>query len=113
LAKVNKAQDQAEDILATAERSGMEVSSARLELSQSNEAIVKARVNVHTLDSEEVRKLTDHGVDISTKAFAAGAAALRERDLRRKGLGLSLIFIAMAIAGLYLKIRDIESKPGS
>jgi hypothetical protein len=113
LAKVNKAQDQAEDILSTAERSGMEVSSARVELSQSNETIVKARVNVHTLEPEEVRKLTDHGVEISTKAFAAGTAALRERDLRRKGLGISLIFIAMAIAGLYFKIRDIEARPRS
>jgi hypothetical protein len=35
---------------------------------------------------------------------------LRESDLRRKGLGLSLIFIVLAIAGLYLKIREIESK---
>jgi hypothetical protein len=53
--------------------------------------------------------VTDQGVRISQKAYVAGVAALRERDLRRKGLGLSLIFIVFAISGLYLKIREIES----
>ncbi len=111
LAKVNKSQQRAEDILSTAERSGMEVSSARLELSHSNEAIIKARVAVHTLDPAEVGKLTSSGAEVSAKAYEAGVAALHERDLRRKGLGLSLIFIALAIGGLYLKIREIESRP--
>lgn len=111
LAKLNQSQQQAEEILSTAERYGMEVSSARLDLSRSNEAIVKARVAVHTLDPLEVGKLTEPGVKSSVKAFEAGGAALHESDLRRKGLGLSLIFIVMAIAGLYLKIREIESKP--
>ncbi len=109
LTSANQSQQKADEILSTAERSGMEVSSARLELSQSNEAIVKARVAVHTLDPNEVRKLTEHGSEISAKAYSAGIDALRERDARRKGLGLSLVFIALAIAGLYLKIREIES----
>ena len=113
LARLKTSFGRAEDILTTAERSGMEVSSARLELSNANEALVKARVNVHTFDPEEVRKLTDQGVNTSLKAYEAGVAALRERDLRRKGLGLSLIFIALAITGLYLKIHQIESRPTS
>ena len=33
------------------------------------------------------------------------------RDVRRKGLGISLIAIVLAITGLYLKIRQIESGP--
>jgi hypothetical protein len=109
LANLTTLQGRAEGILATAERSGMDVSSAQVQLSESSEALTKARVNVHTFDPEEVRKLTDHGGNISLKAYEAGMAALRERDLRRKGLGLSLVFIALAIAGLYLKIRQIES----
>ena len=113
LARLKTSFGRAEDILTTAERSGMEVSSARLELSNANEALVKARVNVHTFDPEEVRKLTDQGSTVSLKAYEAGMTALRERDLRRKGLGLSLIFIALAITGLYLKIHQIESRPAS
>jgi hypothetical protein len=103
----------AEEILSIAERSGMEVSSAKLELGDADEDLIKARVNVHTFRAEEVQKLTDLGVEISQKAYAAGASALRERDLRRKGLGLSLIFIVLAISGLYLKIQEIESHANS
>lgn len=110
LAGLTRSQQKAEDILSTAERTGMEVSSARLELSQSNEAIVKARVAVHTLDPAEVGKLTDPGLKFSGRAYQAGVAALNESNLRRKGLGLSLIFIVMAIAGLYFKIREMESR---
>jgi hypothetical protein len=112
LAKLTDSFHRAEDILNAAERSGMEVSSAKLELGDANEALIKARVNVHTFRSEDVQKLTDQGVEISQKAYGAGVAALRERDLRRKGLGLSLIFIVLAISGLYLKIRQIESRAG-
>jgi hypothetical protein len=36
-------------------------------------------------------------------------AALRERDFRRKGLGIALIAIVLAISGLYLKIHQMES----
>ena len=110
LAKLRAASARVDGVLSSAERSGMEVSSARVELADVNEALIKARVNVHTFDPEEVRKLTDQGVEISQKVYGAGVAALRERDLRRKGLGLSLIFIVFALSGLYLKIREIESR---
>jgi hypothetical protein len=36
-------------------------------------------------------------------------AWLRERDFRRKGLGIALITIVLAIGGLYLKIRQMET----
>jgi hypothetical protein len=100
----------ADDILARAERSGMEVSSARLELTSANQSLVQARVNVHTLDDAQVRKLTDEGVQVATKSYDAGAAALRERDFRRKGLGLSLVFVVLAIIGIYLKIRQMNAR---
>ena len=109
LAELRTSQQHADKLLTTAERSGMEVSAARLQLSASHEALVKARVNVHTFDAGEVKKQVNLGMDVSAKAYQAGIAALRERDLRRKGLGLSLVFIALTIAGLYLKIRQIEA----
>jgi hypothetical protein len=80
-----------------------------VELADANEALVKARVNVHTFDEAAVRKLTDAGVEIAAKSYQAGVAALRERDVRRKGLGIALIAIVLVISGLYLKIRQMES----
>ena len=89
----------------------MEVSGPKVELTSAHESLVKARVNVHGFSDAEVQKLTDQGVGISQKAYQAGVAALKERDVRRKGLGVSLIFILLAISGLYLKIRQIEAGP--
>jgi len=99
----------ADEVLNVAERAGMEVSGAKVELADANEALVKARVNVHAFDEAAVRKLTDSGVEIAAKSYQAGVAALHERDFRRKGLGIALIAIVLAISGLYLKIRQTES----
>ena len=111
IARLRSLLGRAEDTLTTAERSGMEVSTPKVELASAHEALVKARVNVHTFSAAEVQKLTDQGTEISQKAYKAGVVALQERDVRRKGLGVSLIFIVLAIGGLYLKIRQMESKP--
>jgi hypothetical protein len=111
LAKLKTFLGRAEAILSTAERSGMEVSSPKVELGSAHEALVKARVNVHTFNDAEVQKLTDQGVEISQQAYQAGVVVLQERDVRRKGLGVSLVFIVLAIGGLYLKIRQSESRP--
>jgi hypothetical protein len=99
----------AEEVLDVAERAGMDVSSAKVELADANEALVKARVNIHTFDESAVRKLTDAGAETAGRSYQAGVAALRERDTRRKGLGIALIAIVLAISGLYLKIRQMES----
>ena len=109
LAHLNSSLARAENVLDVAERAGMEVSGAKLELADANEALVKARVNIHTFDDSAVRKLTDSGVEIAARSYQAGVAALRERDFRRKGLGIALIAIVLAISGLYLKIRGMES----
>jgi hypothetical protein len=100
-------------VLNVAERDGMEVSGAKMELADADEALVKARVNVHTFDDSAVHKLTDSGVEVAAKSYQAGVAALRERDFRRKGLGIALIAIVLAISGLYLKIRQMEQGRGS
>jgi hypothetical protein len=110
LARLNLAITQADTLLDTAERKGMEVSSAKLELADAHEALIKARVNVHTFRDLEVEKVADPGLEVAKRANQAGVAALQELNVRRKGLGISLITILVAIAGLYLKIRQIESR---
>jgi hypothetical protein len=111
LGRLDLAIARADATLDTAERDGMEVSSAKLELAGAHEALIKARVDVHTFRDAEVQKVTDPGLEIANKANQAGVAALQELNYRRKGLGVALITIFVAIAGLYLKIRQIEAKP--
>lgn len=101
----------AEEVLMVAERSGMEVSGAKVELTEAHANLIKARVNVHTFNPAEVAKLTNEGGTVAQKAYDAGVAALKERDYRRKGLGVALVSIVLVIVGLFLQIRRIESRP--
>jgi hypothetical protein len=99
-------------VLGRAESSGMEVSQARLELDQARDALTKARVSVHTFAATPVRADVDSGMKITAKTYGEGQAALRERDYRRTGLGMSLVAIVFVVVALRLYIREIE-KNGS
>jgi predicted CXXCH cytochrome family protein len=95
-------------ILTQSESSGMEVSQARLELDQARDALTKARVSVHTFAATPVRADVDSGLKITAKTYGEGQAALRERDYRRTGLGMSLVAIVFVVVALRLYIREIE-----
>jgi hypothetical protein len=96
--------------LERAEHAGMEVSQARVDLIGANDALVKARTAVHTASLEAVKKETEAGVGIAGKAYARGLRALEDLRFRRQGLGVSLVIIVALIAGLVLKIRQIDRR---
>ncbi len=97
-------------ILDRAEHAGMEVSQARFDLNGANDAIVKARAAVHAFTLAAVKKEAEAGLAIGAKAQARGERALEELQFRRKGLGVSLAIILVLIAGLVLKIRQVERR---
>jgi hypothetical protein len=99
-----------DDILNRAERDGMEVSQARLEQDQARDALTKARVTIHSFDVKAVQQDIDPGVKLAAKTYQEGQSAMAERDYRRKGLGVSLIFILVVVTGLGAYIRQIEGK---
>ncbi len=109
LAKLRDALARAQGILNRAARDGMEVSEATLRLQDGQEALVKARVAVHTVRLENVASLVHEGLSIADQSYRAGEQALRERDRRRLGLLVSLVTVSVAIAGLWMKLRAIES----
>jgi predicted CXXCH cytochrome family protein len=102
--------ENSEAILQTAEQSGMEVSQGQLELSSANEALVKARVQVHAFRLEAVEQAVAEGLAQAQSSYDAGQHALEERDFRRKGLAVSLLTIVLTMAGLWLAVRHIESR---
>ncbi|MCP5112695.1 MAG: hypothetical protein GY953_17865 [bacterium] len=104
---------EADQILEQARHSGMEVSDALLRQREGRENLVKARVAVHSFAIEAVREPVEAGLEIAVETQRAGEAALRERQFRRVGLGLSLVAILLTMAGLWLAIRSIEGKPGA
>lgn len=102
----------ADRVLSEAESSGMEVSEARLEQDQARDSLTKARVSIHSFQLNPVEQDVQAGFTISERSMQAGLAALAEREFRRKGLAVSLIFIFATVLGLFLLIRQIE-RPSS
>jgi len=98
----------ADQILSQAESFGMEVGEARLELGQARDSLTKARVSVHSFQLGPVEADVQGGLKFSVATIQAGRDALREREFRRKGLAIALLFIFATVLGLYLYIRQIE-----
>jgi hypothetical protein len=94
-----------------AESSGMEVSEIRLLQDQARDSLTKARVTIHSFQTDLVEQDIQAGLKIAAKVQAGGEAALIERNRRRMGLGLSLGAILLVILGLRLYIRRIEMEP--
>jgi predicted CXXCH cytochrome family protein len=97
-------------LLDRAEEAGMEISQPRFDLRQANEALVKARSLVHTLDPQKVAGMTGEGMAVAARVQEKGLAALAELRFRRRGLLLSLVPILGLVAGLIWKIREIDRR---
>jgi hypothetical protein len=88
----------------------MEVSEATLRQMEGREALVKARVAMHTFQIAAVSKPVQDGLAVAAETRRAGEKALKDRDTRRVGLALSLVTILVTMAGLWMAIRSLESK---
>lgn len=100
-------------VIGVAESSGMEVSEARLQQDQARDSLTKARVTIHSFQPKLIDQEIQAGLKIAAKDLQAGKDALSERNYRRKGLGIAVMFILVTLAGLFLYIRQIERKPAS
>jgi predicted CXXCH cytochrome family protein len=101
---------EADSILQEAEQAGMEVSEALFELGIANNSMVEARAAVHAADMGALAEKVGEGLEITSQAHERGLEALAELGVRRTGLAVSVTLILFLIAGLLLKIREIESK---
>jgi len=110
ITSLEKALDRSDQILATAQQSGMEVSEALLRQHEGRENLVKAAVAVHAFQTAAVHKPVQEGLAIAAETYSAGSGALKERNFRRLGLSVSLIAIAVTMLGLWLAIRVIEGR---
>ncbi len=107
---LQKSIGESEAVLTRAERSGMEVSQPQLELNEARDRLTKARVTLHSFQPVKVDEDIKAGEQIAQKTHEAGNKALRERDYRRMGLGISLVTILAMLVGLTLYIRDFEKR---
>ena len=98
-----------EEVLASAEKYGMEVSEAQAKLADGREDLVKARLAMHSFHPEEMHQPIEAGMAIAGETLRAGQAALKEKDSRRFGLAISAVFIAITVLAIWLLIRRLES----
>jgi predicted CXXCH cytochrome family protein len=101
--------DTTSEILGRAERAGMEVSKPKFDLEQAHAELIKSRVSVHGFSPEKVKEVTSPAMKMAAAARSRANTALEELGFRRRGLGYALVGIAIMIAALLLKIREIES----
>lgn len=100
--------DSAESILSRAENAGVEVSQVLFDLRGAQTALVRARAAVHAFKVDAVREEVEAGLAITSNAHARGMDALGELRFRRLGLAISSLIIVLLIAGLVLKIKQLE-----
>jgi predicted CXXCH cytochrome family protein len=94
--------------VAHAERAGMLMDEAQVKLEDAHQALILARVEIHTLNPNSVKGETDKASAASAAADTLAAAAEKEIRYRRTGLFISLAVIAIAILSLIFKVRSIE-----
>jgi hypothetical protein len=62
------------------------------------------------LDPVPIKKLADEGAQIANKMYEKGVRTLEDLRFRHRGLWVSVGIILVAIAGLVLKIREIDRR---
>ncbi len=100
----------ARDVLRQAAEAGMEVSRPQFELVKAENALTKARADVHLFQVFAVHQTVTDGLGVARSVKAVAKRVLKERDFRRKWLFVSLAFILLAVVGLTLKIRDLDRR---
>jgi len=98
-----------ETILAEADKSGMEVSEAQVRLGDGRESLVKARLALHAFQPGEMHKPIQEGMAIAAETLRAGQSALHEKNVRRVGLAISVLLIAITVLAVRLLIRQLEA----
>ena len=99
--------DEAQGLLDRAGRAGVEVSRDTFALKEGRDAVVEARVLVHSFDLERVLKATDGGLKVADAGIAAGHKAFAELRYRRTGLAIFLVIVVAVIVLLSAKARDL------
>jgi hypothetical protein len=75
-------------------------------LTSAQQALTKARAQVHLSRVSAVEEPVREGLAATRRAKAAGDRALDERGFRRRGLLVSVGLVALSIVALWLKIRE-------
>jgi predicted CXXCH cytochrome family protein len=114
LASLAAATERAKTAIGRAERLGMDVERPTYDLSGASEALVRARVVVHTFSEKEFGKVVAEGNEVANEVDKAAEAKLQEHRYRREGLAIASAMLLLFAGLLAWKARrlDRERPPG-
>jgi len=96
------------NLLAQAEKKGVEVSEPKYRLQEANTVLISARNLTHGLSLNDLKKTLGEGETTLTEVEKEGVAALDEAKFRRTGLIIATFFLALFGVALFLKIRSMR-----
>lgn len=96
--------------LSEVQKKGMDDVDLLFLLQEAKQDLIHARTLVHNFDSKKVKEKTDEGLLKVDGAILLANEQISDFHTRRRGLGLSIVFIAILAIGLYLKIREIDKR---
>lgn len=99
----------ADGVLAGAERAGMLVDEGRAAWREAREHQVQSRVLVHAFAVKPFADAATQGMAAARRGEDVGAAAMRDLQIRRRGLGVATLLVVVFLAALWLKIRRLPT----
>ena len=90
---------------------GMDVAAARAQLTDAHTQLVKARHVTHSFSVKRTKIETRQGLKVARQIYMTGKKAVRESKTRRKGFLVYMFFSLFLGIAIFLKIKDMESRP--
>jgi predicted CXXCH cytochrome family protein len=97
------------ELVNKAEQAGMMMDEARFEVNEARDALMRARTAVHGFSPAGVRKETDSGLGLVSKADKVAVRALSEISFRRRWLAVLVVVVVVLIWALASKLRRLDA----
>jgi hypothetical protein len=111
ISSANRRLREAEQLLDEVERAGMDVGEVVFDLnSRGQTAAIEAGALIHTFEPDRIMARAEDALAIADAGYESAEAAREEWQYRRQGLAVSLVLIALVLAGLWLKIRELDRR---
>lgn len=107
ITRLVSATSEATALLDEARVKGMVTTDEEFLLKEVNQALVRTRTLVHSLDPGELIPVAEAGIAKADTVRLKSSGLVQDYYTRRRGLALATIFITVVVAVLYLKIREL------
>ncbi|MBD3232642.1 MAG: hypothetical protein GF315_02850 [candidate division Zixibacteria bacterium] len=102
--------DEADSIIRRIEMSGVDIETARYNLTEATDRLIEARNKIHSFNSRTVRDITKNGISKARHVIQSAEEAGEDMETKQKGLLFTSILIIILAGLLFLKIRQIEGR---